>query len=361
MASYTKRGDGWSVRWRDPDGTSRRRQVPNAATRDQLIREIEEAAALGRRWAPDRGRTPGLVAVTAEYLRDRARVWRPITLKNNEISLSTFSEWLIARSRRGHIGLDVLSRQLMADYWDYCRGTRRMGVATASRRIREAESFWSWCFDHDDYGGHTPRLRKLELPSAPQPVTRAPTWAQMDAVVVQSPHTHYERLFWLLRCTGLRKGQALALRWSDVDMERAELSIRPELGKTRAEQAGRVVPLAPVLVAEMAGWGTREGELIDWPGTRGPSEHTVQRVWQRARVPEEVWRRRSLHAFRKGFVSGLIGLGASREAVEFLVGHSMGVRGVYTDPSALALRETVALVPDRISSVRGVSKVPGAG
>jgi len=31
--------------------------------------------------------------------------------------------------------------------------------------------------------------------------------------------------------------------------------------------------------------------------------------------------------------------------VEFLVGHSLGLRGVYTDPDALPLREAVELIP----------------
>jgi len=33
------------------------------------------------------------------------------------------------------------------------------------------------------------------------------------------------------------------------------------------------------------------------------------------------------------------------DAVEFLVGHSLGLRGVYTDPDALPLRETLPRIP----------------
>jgi hypothetical protein len=36
---------------------------------------------------------------------------------------------------------------------------------------------------------------------------------------------------------------------------------------------------------------------------------------------------------------------ADSDAVEFLVGHSLGLRGIYTDPDALQLREAVALIP----------------
>ena len=38
-------------------------------------------------------------------------------------------------------------------------------------------------------------------------------------------------------------------------------------------------------------------------------------------------------------------LGADPDAVEYLVGHSLGLRGVYIDPEALPLRATVDLIP----------------
>jgi hypothetical protein len=44
-------------------------------------------------------------------------------------------------------------------------------------------------------------------------------------------------------------------------------------------------------------------------------------------------------------VSGLKRLGADDEAVEVLVGHSLGLRGHYADPEAMPLREAVALIP----------------
>lgn len=37
--------------------------------------------------------------------------------------------------------------------------------------------------------------------------------------------------------------------------------------------------------------------------------------------------------------------GADPDVVEVLVGHSLGLRGVYTDPDALPMREAVGLIP----------------
>jgi len=51
------------------------------------------------------------------------------------------------------------------------------------------------------------------------------------------------------------------------------------------------------------------------------------------------------HAYRKGFISELKRAGADPDAVEYLVGHSLGLRGVYTDPDALPLRDAVNRIP----------------
>ncbi len=59
----------------------------------------------------------------------------------------------------------------------------------------------------------------------------------------------------------------------------------------------------------------------------------------------EVWSGRPHQAFRRGFVSGLKRAGADRDAVEHLVGHTLGSRGAYIDLDSLPLDEAIALVP----------------
>jgi len=65
-----------------------------------------------------------------------------------------------------------------------------------------------------------------------------------------------------------------------------------------------------------------------------------------AGIDPRKWQHRSTHAFRKGFISGLRKAGADPDAVEFLVGHDLGLVGVYTDPDSFPLAEAVAMVPE---------------
>lgn len=346
MAYYEKRKDGWSVRWRDPDGTNRRRQVPDATTRDRLLREIEQAHAEGRRWEPIARRNPEVPDLIGEYLREMKRVWRAHTYESHDVSLAIFESWLTDAVRQKHLGVELLSKSLLGRFWDHCREERHMRVSTANLRARSVEQFWAWCWEHEEFGAVVPRPRKLQLPTRTVSAVRAPTWADMDASIASHTVVHYQQLCFVMRCTGLRKSQAFGLRWEDVDFDSGTLIIRPELGKSAQERAGRIVPLAPVLVEEVAGWGRREGWLVEWPSAlRKAHNITLERAWTRAGVDAGKWKGRTAHAYRKGFISGLVQLGAHREAVEHLVGHSMGLRGVYTDPLALPLRDAVALVP----------------
>ncbi len=142
----------------------------------------------------------------------------------------------------------------------------------------------------------------------------------------------------------------MGLLWDDVDLERKTLRIRGELGKTQQERRGRVVPISEHLVEILAGWGCREGWLIETRRTgqsvRIARQREMSRSWVRSGVRKEAWEGQSHHSFRKGFVSGLRRLGADIDAIEYLVGHSAGIRGVYTDVEALSLREAVALIPN---------------
>ena len=116
------------------------------------------------------------------------------------------------------------------------------------------------------------------------------------------------------------------------------------MGRIPAEGARTYVPAAQALVPVLKVWvPLPEGPVVGKTSVRNAD---VALAWRAAAVDPRKWRRRSTHAFRKGFVSGLRKAGADPDAVEFLVGHTLGLVGVYTDPEALPLLEAVRLVPE---------------
>lgn len=340
MASITKRGDGYSVRWRDLAGCAHSRQCPDKRTAEQLRAAIVRAHALGHDWSPaaPAARARPVAEAMQSYLDDRARVWSPSTLRPRWVRLDAFVRWCEAA---GVETVEDLSREVLGRYHTRLRETCA-GLA-AGQTVRAIETWWAWLVDQDE--PLVPALKRLELPdAAPQLDPVAPTWAEMDAAIGACTTDWHRRLIVVGRCTGLRPGQTLRLDWRDVDLEAGTLRVRPELGKSKQERRGRTMPLAPVLLRELAEWRPHEGRIVPAP-PRGIDYPTWHRIWQRAGVREVVWRQPT-HTLRKGFKSGLLALGADWHAVEYLIGHSLGIGGVYTDPSVLPMAAAVAKVPE---------------
>jgi integrase len=223
------------------------------------------------------------------------------------------------------------------------------GAETVRKHLQVIELMWMWAYENDDeWENLVPRPRRLKLTRTPPPLTVAPTWDEMDACI-EACNAWHRQLALLLRFTGLRVQQAMDLRWSDVDLDRATLSVRGELGKSRQERSGRTIPISMHLVELLRSWERRDEYIVPCERQAGPRAREARgrdmaRAWKRAGVRPQA-RKQPHHAFRKGFVSELKRAGADDEAVEFLVGHSLGLRGVYTDPDALPLRAAVALIP----------------
>jgi integrase len=357
VASYSKRGNRYQIRWRDPDGTNRGYSCPDLTTTKKIVRQIEEYSALGRVWrSPREVEVPSLIKLCDEYINETKRLKAPGTAEQREIAIANFLRFLGADETHWY-GPDDLTRSNLSGFYDYMIGERKCSAVYAGEQVRKVERWWTWLADSDDWCDLVPRPKRLELPEMlPTPAAVAPSWEEMDRVV-EAANGWYRNLFVVLRYTGLRKSQAMRLTWNDFDLDAGELYVRPALGKSRQERAGRRIPISAHLVEAMAGWGVREGFVVPCPGARRKLDHeSVQYLWKRAGAREAIWNTRveddrrvlghPTHAFRKGIESGLLQLGANALAVEYLLGHKLpGVLTSYVDPTTLPLRDTIDLVP----------------
>jgi len=364
MASIHEVDGGWKVRWNEGGRGGRSRSVTLRSEREATRKKLEIEDSLDRhgRYEPRRaGRATAVGLILVDFIKYSARKHAPGTTRNYSQYLELFKKWVGPNT-----GADALSYQLLSDYHTHLsnpttgRHLHRRGPATVHKHFSAIELAWNFAWRRQARGEYhgVPQPDSLELQRPPRPTKRAPTWAQMDAMIACSEGWH-RKLYIVMRCTGLRVGQVMRLRWDDLHEDGRDgfgLHIRPELGKMPQEKRGRWVPVAPVLAQEIAGWGVRDGWLVECPRkyTRGElagQEHRearardAQRAWTRADVDAAVWTGCAHHAFRAGFVSGLARAGADREAVEFLVGHSRGIREAYADPDALPLLEAVRRVP----------------
>ena len=258
------------------------------------------------------------------------------------------------RGKTAPLPPSLLSRRLLADWYaDLKHGGlhgRDRTDATRRKLVEVIQLAWAWLFDDEEHGALFAPPRKLRMAREPARPTVAPTWEEMDACI-HALRGWQRQLAIVLRFTGLRCQQAMGLRWTDLDLARGRLTLRGELGKSRQEQRGRIVPLSAHLIAFLRTWERTSDWLITSNRQRGGERERMarardlERAWERAGVRKDAWDGRPHHAFRKGFVSGLKRAGADADAVEFLVGHSLGLRGVYINPEALPLTAAINHIP----------------
>ncbi len=153
-----------------------------------------------------------------------------------------------------------------------------------------------------------------------------------------------EAFFRLLLATGLRRGEALALHWSDVDMDEHVLRVRwtlsrtsrgLELGEPKTSKSRRIVPLPRSTVATLqahrerqdlerraAGEAWLEQDLVFTTEIGTPLEpRNVLRRFEQI-VREAGLPRVSLHTLRHTAASLLLAAGTHTKVVQEHLGHS---------------------------------------
>jgi integrase len=356
MASIDRPRGKPRVRWTDPDGTPHAKTCETDRAARDLLRAVQYAEDVGRVWKPETEvAVPALRAISERWVDSCERRLAGRTVDRLVQMADAFLDWYEAEHGAG-AGAAHLSRATLERYWDHVRAPatgryiHQRAETTARKHMEAVHLLWEWAADREEYAADVPRVRRMELPRKPATTPRpAPTWAEMDAAVGAAEGWRRCVLL-VMRCTGLRVQQVMGLRWDDVVGD--HLTIRGELGKSHQERSGRVIPVAPVLLAE---W--RAPSIAEWTDdvlvVPCPLPHRLVRsrdiagVWKRTDARTAAWEGRPDHAFRAGFQTGLRALGVAREATEYLVGHSMpGLDASYIDPDqALHLPAAVARVP----------------
>ncbi len=130
--------------------------------------------------------------------------------------------------------------------------------------------------------------------------------------------------------TGLRRGELLSLRWSDVDLQGRMLTIRAEQAKSGKQ---RHVPLNTEATDVLTRWSTQrcEGALVFLPDD-------VKTAWNRLLVRAKITGFR-FHDLRHHFASKLVTKGVDLNTVRELLGHAdikMTLRYAHLAPAHLA-------------------------
>ena len=197
--------------------------------------------------------------------------------------------WLSALSESG------LARQTVKNIWSALSSVLRTAVD------------WGYIAENPAHGVRLPARQPKGVVFLPRP-------EQVAQILKQLPEPSY-MLMLLLVGTGLRVGEAIGLRWEDIDLNRKDLTVRRDIwhGKVSSPKyvaSERVIPLGPVLAeyfrcklgrADSWVFGAHSGEPLD-PGNL--ARRQLHPVLDRLGLPRFSWHRlRKLHSTYLGDLS----------------------------------------------------------
>lgn len=172
------------------------------------------------------------------------------------------------------------------------------------------------------------------------------TIEQFRCFLAAADNTPYRLLYRFLSATGMRIGEALALRKSDIDFENYTVSVTKDVvfdGSIRIEQdtpktdaANRTLPLSKDICKCLA---EVEGDLI-FPHTYNAVHCSIRRIAKKLNIPV------TLHVLRHTYATRLEEAGVPPKIKQYLLGHASleMTQNVYTDTQ----QEYIDSVSDKI-------------
>lgn len=244
---YRKDRGYWELRgeMETPAGVKRRQFRQRLAARTKKEAEVEAA-----KFITENIDTVSLDARTAT-VRDYLEKWLK-TYAEPRVKSSTLQRYreLLRIHVEPHLG-DVLLRKLrpldIEDCYAQVRLTRSLKTTLNVHRVfREALQqgvrwrMLSW----------NP-ADSVEAPRPPKASLKIPTLPELTRLLAAGDETPYGPIYRLAIYTGLRQGELLALRWQEVDLERAQLTVTGSARRLRGEGVVRVTPKTEASVRPM--------------------------------------------------------------------------------------------------------------
>lgn len=156
---------------------------------------------------------------------------------------------------------------------------------------------------------------------------------------------------------GLRRGEAMALRWKDVDFKRRELHIADRVDWRSKTRRSRTVPIHDDLLAVLTEWKAvcPAGELVlPWDGDKNTFARSFKRLRKRAGLTEGTFK-----SLRHGFGTGLMQADVNAMKAQAAMGHnSVRTTRIYTHVRASDLHQAINSLPSPLRLAGEVSNQP---
>lgn len=225
--------------------------------------------------------------------------------------------------------------------------------------VKTRRSLWSMIFDFAVLKGvvkYNP-VQSIKLPKGLKKGKRkGPTDEQMN-VILRSADEPFGLFALMLLCTGLRKSECLALKWSDIDFKNKVISIeksidytvgaKPKYKDPKSEAGVRHVPILNILIPPLKDAMQKTSSIFLFPCPKtnrgGPggglmTDKAYETAWHKYCVAvgfinAEGKHTLTAHNLRHGMATLMFEFGADELTTQNVMGHSniQVTREIYTD------------------------------
>jgi integrase len=266
-------------------------------------------------------------SLTLHEVIDRHLVWcaehRPA---HHTDHMRRYLAWLKAYFNK-EVAIDRLKRSKMLDFVEWKRkrpdahgggkGKAQLSDGTLLRCVGALNGFFNWALDNELFRGVNPchRLKLKDRGKGKRQVFL--TTDEMREILEAAHLPHHRTLLLVLMTTGMRRGEALKLRWEHVNLESRVIDL--PAGITKAGRS-RTIPIPVVLAEHLAGL-KRECEFV--VHQHGQQLSWVKTFWRglKKRLTFEKARNLTLHGLRHNYTSWLAKSGADPYAIRDWLGH----------------------------------------
>ena len=335
----------------------RKRTLPEGATLAEAVAALEELRSGALEVAQEAEAKPEEETVLAfglRWLGRKGRRWRPQTAKTTvrRMERAILPWW-------GEVRVCDVSRRAVLEWRDHLQDQ----IGDAEGQLSQATILGIWhvglsliraALDEHELRDCT---RGVEVPiGRATPRREAQTLAAEEieqlACAMQGLTIHWI-VFALAAYTGCRLGEALALRWCDVDLDRGIIHVRrnyaltisgePQFGPPKngkARTCGLAGPLRGLLARHFeAAPGVGEALIARTTTGRPPNTSTLHRALRRARVACGIEQRVTFQVLRRSWITLAIAAGVDHELMRESVGHAdAAMTRVYHAPREESLR-----------------------
>jgi len=379
MGSLLKRGDVWYVTYdlpRKADGIRRQKMksCPGMTKHqaEQCLRDIEHGIVHGTYIDP-----------TTSTLTDYLERWID-HCEQRGLADSTIVGYRGCIDRYinpdiGHVKMSKLRGYVLQQFLDTLGKPRKQGGRELSQKtvynvhgvLRKAlkqSVKWEMLDRNPMDSVDPPKLRLREMPTASDEEL-----ASLLAALMKSP---YRIPVLISLSTGMRRGEAIGLKWEDFDAQKAELHIRRSMAQVPGRQPfpkepktgqQRTVGLTESMVEELN--EHRKGQLREklargedyatdegWICTQPNGVHIAPNALTKAfiRMRDRVGAKISFHGLRHTVATELLSAGLSINEVSALLGHAKPsvTLNIYGHATPRTRTQTVSLVDEMLKRVQ---------